>query len=88
MKGIVGMVKCDWDGCPNAFMDDAGIKTGHADAAQAASDAERKAVADGWSIDARGRTRHYCPNHTQEKLMNESRRAEAFEAERSLRKER
>jgi hypothetical protein len=79
MKGIVGMVMCDEQGCSTGFMDDSGIRTGHADAVQAGNDAERKAVAEGWSADTRGKTRHYCPNHTQERRLEEERRKAAFE---------
>lgn len=81
MKGIIGAVRCDEEGCPNMFLDDSGIRTGHADAAQAGNDAERKAVENKWSVDARGKTRHYCPDHTVERKMDEDRRREAFKAQ-------
>jgi hypothetical protein len=78
MKGIIGMVRCDHEGCPNGFVDEQ-LRTGHADSAGAANDAERKAVAEGWSLDARGKVRHYCPGHTQERRLEEERRKDAFE---------
>jgi hypothetical protein len=79
MKGIIGAVRCDAEACPQMFLDDSGLRTGHADAAQAGNDAERKAAAEGWSIDMRGKVRHYCPNHTAERKMDAERRAEAFQ---------
>jgi hypothetical protein len=78
MKGIIGAVRCDEEGCPNMFLDDGGIRIGHADALAAASDAERKAVESNWAVDPRGKVRHYCPNHAQERKLAADRRAEAF----------
>lgn len=77
MKGIIGIVACDEEKCPNKFVSDQ-IRTGHADALGTASDAERLAVEAGWSLDPRGKVRHYCPDHTQERKLNKELRAKAF----------
>lgn len=83
MKGIIGVVRCDEEGCGNTFVDDESFRIGHADSVAAASSAERKAVAEGWSIDSRGKTRHYCPAHTAERKMEEDRRRVAFAPKQS-----
>lgn len=63
MKGIVGMVSCDAEGCPSAFMTN-DVKVGHVNAMGVADAAETGAIAEGWTVERKGLVKHYCPAHS------------------------
>lgn len=62
-KGIIGAVRCDADKCVQIFVS-MQIDEGHVNPLHTSDRAEREAEKEGWSIDRRGRARHYCPAHT------------------------